>query len=570
MQQREIHQLRDQLNHLEERWRAETASHTLNNQVPPGNRANNYWDNFRSYSRQNLLSANSKTNADGHLSAGPPHNPHPLVERSHNTLHQTVPPAPPKRNTNAPSAPPLDDQQVRRRNLAYERSLSFSSAPDVLNLNSEEPPIPSHSRNDETTPASDVNLNRHEPNPFRNFNITNPIPEIIQSHSNNLNTSANLKKKSSSKLPAKNSSNRRNYALDYSQTSNVNIASTSETPNPNLASTSREIQEKATSKLFDLLRENVYSEVTTLIGVNESHPDFLIQLFRELQLVSSDPLRQRILQSIRNVLSQYSSVIENQNEDEIQDESRTEAVSTTNEPSNYHDCNSIQNACSSTMQIDNKIIRFLLLKSEDVCTAEFLEALSALILSSEQNRSPQMKKRLQEMLAKYEGMRVCDVTSDIIENLPTFASNEGDESNQLTSEVSESSILQDVAGSLNLFSSSDPQLHQMNCPYDMWPGHVHMEIENDDNSPRSSQEGKVDLINCTEMHNGDLAEADQTCRSEGEGAGAEHPNASPPDALPDVVDTEEVTPTEAEAEWLGLDRVPTRLHMEESSEKQKD
>lgn len=25
----------------------------------------------------------------------------------------------------------------------------------------------------------------------------------------------------------------------------------------------------------------------------------------------------------------------------------------------------------------------------------------------------------------------------------------------------------------------------------------------------------------------------------------------------------------AEAEWLGLDRVPTRLHMEETSEKQK-
>ncbi|XP_012217948.1 uncharacterized protein [Linepithema humile] len=33
----------------------------LNNQVPPGNRANNYWDNFRSYSRQNLLSGNVKT-----------------------------------------------------------------------------------------------------------------------------------------------------------------------------------------------------------------------------------------------------------------------------------------------------------------------------------------------------------------------------------------------------------------------------------------------------------------------------------------------------------------------------
>ncbi|XP_044580254.1 putative uncharacterized protein DDB_G0282129 isoform X3 [Cotesia glomerata] len=36
----------------------------LNNQVPPGNRANNYYDNFRSYSRQNLLSGNSKSVTD--------------------------------------------------------------------------------------------------------------------------------------------------------------------------------------------------------------------------------------------------------------------------------------------------------------------------------------------------------------------------------------------------------------------------------------------------------------------------------------------------------------------------
>ncbi|XP_043253505.1 uncharacterized protein LOC122398003 isoform X3 [Colletes gigas] len=36
----------------------------LNNQVPPGNRANNYWDNFRSYSRQNLLSGSVKTMTD--------------------------------------------------------------------------------------------------------------------------------------------------------------------------------------------------------------------------------------------------------------------------------------------------------------------------------------------------------------------------------------------------------------------------------------------------------------------------------------------------------------------------
>ncbi|KYN37986.1 Pericentriolar material 1 protein [Trachymyrmex septentrionalis] len=39
----------------------------LNNQVPPGNRANNYWDNFRSYSRQNLLSGNVKTMTDSSM-----------------------------------------------------------------------------------------------------------------------------------------------------------------------------------------------------------------------------------------------------------------------------------------------------------------------------------------------------------------------------------------------------------------------------------------------------------------------------------------------------------------------
>uniref|UniRef100_A0A2A4JYP4 Pericentriolar material 1 protein C-terminal domain-containing protein n=1 Tax=Heliothis virescens TaxID=7102 RepID=A0A2A4JYP4_HELVI len=605
MQQREIHQLREQLNHMEERWRAETASHTLNNQVPPGNRANNYWDNFRSYSRQNLLSANNKANADGHLGVGPAHNPHPLVERSHNTLHRTPSATPPcitpKRNTNAASSSHNATQSSQannddipnrhtRRNVAYERSLSFSSAPDVLNVNQNpdtDTTSACHSRNideNNVTNACNININRQEvpTNSFRNLNITNPIPEIIQAHANNLNTSANSKKKSSSKLPAKNSTNRRNYTLDYSQMSNINIASTSEMPNPNLASTSREVQDKATSKLFDLLRENVYSEVTALIDVNESHPDFLIQLFRELQLISSDTLRQKVLQSIRNVLSQYSSIIESQGTESAHEENRQESVSTTSgEPSAYNECNSLplQNVCGNALQLDNKIVRFLLLKSEETCTSEFLETLVSLILSNaaDGRYTQQAKRRLLELLAKYEGMRVCDVSGDIIENLPVFvpATTES-ESVQHQNEISESSILQDVAGSLNLFSSSDSQLHQLNaCPYDLWPGHVHMDIETsdmNDNSPRSSQEGKVDLINCSEMHNGDLAEADQTCHTEADESGVNgHDEAGAnAEALPDVVDTEEVTPTEAEAEWLGLDRVPTRLHMEESSEKQKD
>ncbi|XP_045763567.1 putative uncharacterized protein DDB_G0289263 isoform X4 [Maniola jurtina] len=425
MQQRDIHALRDQLTHLEERWRAETASHTLNNQVPPGNRANNYWDNFRSYSRQNLLSAASKSNAEGAPPAAP------LAARSHNSLHRapSSPSLAPKRNTDAPPEP-----RRARRNLA----------PDVLNVNQ----------------------------------------------------------------------------------------------NPNLAPAAREAHDKATSKLFDLLRENIYSEVTTLIGVNEAHPDFLIQLFRELQLVSSEPLRQRVLRSIRGAL-------------------RADA-----EP-----------APTATAAPDDRVVRFLLARAGDACDAELLEALAALILGG--GADARRTKRLVDSLAKYEGMRVCDVSSDIIENLPQLSSGstEDEESAHLTSEISESSILQDVAGSLNLFSSSEPRLHQMNaCPYELWPGHVHVDVDGAElnhGSPRSSREGKVDLVDCSEMHNGDLAEADQTCRTEGEAGAAPAEAPGGADALPDVVDTEEVTPTEAEAEWLGLDRVPTRLHMEEASEKQK-
>lgn len=527
-----------------------------------------------SYSRQNLLSTNNKANADGHLAAGPAHNPHPLMERSHNTLHHTSsstsPSITPKRNTNAvtstqnsaaPAPQPHNEEtpnRQARRNVAYERSLSFSSAPDVLNVNQNieaDISVASHSRNidDNSVNVANVNINRQEgvSNSFRNLNIANPIPEIIQSHSNNLNTSTNGKKKSSSKLPAKNSTSRRNYSLDYSQTSNINIASTSEVPNLNLAPTSREEHDKATSKLFDLLRENVYSEVTTLIGVNESHPDFLIQLFRELQLISSDALRQKVLQSIRNVLSQYSSIMESQSNEHDHGEVRPDTVSTTSDANNYLSV-SEQNVCTSTMQIDNNIVRFLLLKSEEICTLELLEALTAQIFGSTGDGRPskQSKKRVLDLLSKYQGMRVCDVSSDIMENLPSLISglSEGEESAQLTNELSESSILQDVAGSLNLFGSSDNQLHQLNaCPYDLWPGHVHMEIDGadmNDNSPRSSQEGKVDLINCSEMLNGDLAEADQTCRADvGDGSGNEQDEANA-EALPDVVDTEEVTPTE--------------------------
>lgn len=78
-------------------------------------------------------------------------------------------------------------------------------------------------------------------------------------------------------------------------------------PDLNLASSSNQrSNSKSSSKLFDDLKENVYLEVSALIAANESRPHFLINLFRELQLISSsDPLRKRLMQAFQEVYTQH-------------------------------------------------------------------------------------------------------------------------------------------------------------------------------------------------------------------------------------------------------------------------
>ena len=64
-----------------------------------------------------------------------------------------------------------------------------------------------------------------------------------------------------------------------------------------------ETNENAT--LFEALRDTIYSEVATLIAMNESRPHYLVELFRELQLLSSDYLRQRALYSLQELVTRY-------------------------------------------------------------------------------------------------------------------------------------------------------------------------------------------------------------------------------------------------------------------------
>lgn len=47
-------------------------------------------------------------------------------------------------------------------------------------------------------------------------------------------------------------------------------------------------------------------EVSALIAANESRPHFLINLFRELQLIStSDPLRNRLMLAFHELYNRY-------------------------------------------------------------------------------------------------------------------------------------------------------------------------------------------------------------------------------------------------------------------------
>ena len=61
----------------------------------------------------------------------------------------------------------------------------------------------------------------------------------------------------------------------------------------------------STDPLFEALRETIYAEVATLISQNENRPHFLIELFRELQMLVSDYLRQRALYAIQDLVTRH-------------------------------------------------------------------------------------------------------------------------------------------------------------------------------------------------------------------------------------------------------------------------
>lgn len=244
---------------------------TLNNQVPPRTRANNFWDNFRSYSRQNLLSTsnNAKRNENIGLPVAPQiRQVHPMVS-----------------NGNMNSGPELTN------------SLS-SSLPSDLN-------------------RSTANPDRHLPN----------------QHGHDIPVALNPSKKPNASAPAfgqgrysamhkkdsvanMNSSGVRNLRSEHYRAQGAESSHTFSSSNPSSVNL---IQLQA---IPDESKVGTFSSICPTSGTDSAsshsssdaqnshldYSDFLIGLYKETKALKSDVQRQQALKMIREIaISEKSS-----------------------------------------------------------------------------------------------------------------------------------------------------------------------------------------------------------------------------------------------------------------------
>lgn len=261
-----------------------------------------------SYSRQNLLSSSNsyKSNEEQHQSQLHLQINNPNIERipqnmtrninTNNILDSNVPKYQYNNSRNNNSANAFNNQ------LNGTTSIVLSDANNVVsNLNNYQ--------------LHNQLIQQQQLHPLLNQSNSLDLGEL-EFHTNPINLGVNEFSSKSKTLP-KGSGNKK-YSIpirnrDYNSLGLEGAVGGVE--NNNLNRSFQYQDPKSTSKLFEALKENVYHEVTNLISANESRPHFLIQLFRELQLISSDPLRQKTIQSIQDLYNRYveSAIIQEEN-----------------------------------------------------------------------------------------------------------------------------------------------------------------------------------------------------------------------------------------------------------------
>ncbi|XP_019870036.2 pericentriolar material 1 protein isoform X3 [Aethina tumida] len=493
----------------------------LNNQVPPGNRANNYWDNFRSYSRQNLLSTK---NSDVLSSSGLDRFNTSTSDRSNPFTLMTLS----KSNSEHESTSTSQENTPQRR-LPFrhnETTANNNSAipPDVLNVNNNgkfgdgQPPIELDKRHRGS--MDDLQLG---------------FQMLLNSYHDESSNQSNV------------SEEREAPPLTRRRNEWNNDTHGEQTPK---------------TKLFDDLRENVYKEVASLISANEARPHFLIQLFRDLQMIGSDSLRTKILQSIQNVITH--SLTTNPNRNRLQT-SESQPVGAESLPHNRTESFSLQSTVwtktrkNSTQRnlinmehVENDVqsafkgvTQFLNENNDMVIDHDFVNIFKKKLLDSESFQEvlsdsvflKHFSNVLNEVLEQYQGKKLSEVKAALLQSL-------GD-------------LLRSELSFIQLIQETSPENCPLNLTSDSPPSSVHFKFpelqNNNSNSPQ--------------LHNGDLAEADQSRGEEDEaeeegavGGYLELPQENSEFHMVQAISEELDVPTIDFANNAeGLDQVPTRL-----------
>ncbi|XP_055693645.1 uncharacterized protein LOC129796025 isoform X2 [Lutzomyia longipalpis] len=474
----------------------------LNNQVAPGNRANNYWDNFRSYSRQNLLSGNScKSNEDSCSSSS--------SNFPFNTDHR----APHFRNQ-PNNLPVLENKFEHHRFRNEVNQVNCGGIMEQQHVEQQVQMIP-------TTVGGDVLQQQHP---------VNPMSDVLGFHTNPINLGVSefsAKSKTQAKGNGNKKRSRRTMDRNILTVNPDSVAS----DDRNLASASSGRNTKSTSKFFEELKENVYMEVSALIAANELRPYFLIQLFRDLQLMSSDPMRQQTLQSIQELYNRYVestihveaeaygsadaanpadgdnvSNVQDQEEQQLQENARTEHFdyqsSTQSTPARSAE-NAVQPDYDMLRIVAQEVSEFL--QTVEIVNEAALQRIGTIVLTHLNNT---INEKL--TLSKYYINQ-----EDFMHHLSTY-SRSGDKEELLAS-------IENYLTGLILPAAHEVVLHEgAECVEgavggDLTSHPAEMEGYLQIVTPhRGSQDNIVDVggvfgsIPC----NGDLAEADQVCSSE--------------------------------------------------------
>nr|XP_022914497.1 uncharacterized protein LOC111424984 isoform X1 [Onthophagus taurus] len=477
----------------------------LNNQVAPGNRANNYWDNFRSYSRQNLLSTKSNEglqNASSHQQ--------PLSnDRLNNSIDGTAFVYPFSTSSGT---------TTQKRNTIFQQDTAVSSVENTPRR-----------RLTENEPEQSISSDKSNENAM--------VPEVV--------TQSNVEEQQEIEKPPQIRNNRNEWTTSDEATSTTQK-----------------------SKLFEELRENVYKEVASLISANQGRPHFLLQLFRDLQLISSDPLRRQTLQSIQSLVSN-SLVTSNSATDSLRQVSHDESLENDALESqsqsyfilpsfgNHLNENNLDPDCPTYL---SDVLTFLNLHSEEVLQQNLLDYLKELLIestfssvftnSSNNPKDSIIHKHFACLVAgafeQFKGKKVQEVRLDILQTIEEL----------LRGEISLIRLMRDSISEANELSINDQPLSQT------YPFNLQSELSSTTTDTLQQQQPII--------QNGDLAEADQSRmdieEEEEEGAIGgilcplnETANDQGVEELVDTSNLDFTNVVEAELVEHGLDQVPTRL-----------